>query len=186
MYLRLLKCAGHPDRTWFSTTRNCIVASAFTDVTLMVLAVIETSGRRPCEVGLDSYVPSFGASYCLLTYLLARCAAARTHFLSHTVSAFLGEAGPHSTNSLPKPLSQQPACGFAVGIMAAPLILTGSLQPSASATTCLAAFHTDSRMNDEGLMCISTPATVGLCLIVFLDWAFNDLVPWRHYYPVRV
>lgn len=44
MYLRLLKCAGHSDRTWFSTSWDCILASIFTDITLMVLAVIEASG----------------------------------------------------------------------------------------------------------------------------------------------
>ncbi|CBZ30144.1 conserved hypothetical protein [Leishmania mexicana MHOM/GT/2001/U1103] len=81
-------------------------------------------------------------------YPLSRCAVARTHYPSHTVSASLGLAAPHVTNSLRKLLSQQVACSFAVGIMAAPLILKGSLQPSASATTCMAPFHIDSRMKD--------------------------------------
>ncbi|TPP50528.1 hypothetical protein CGC20_2510 [Leishmania donovani] len=58
------------------------------------------------------------------------------------------EVGLDSCVSSFGPLSRQPAYGFAVGIMAAPLILTGSLQPSASATMCLAAFHIDSWMKD--------------------------------------
>ncbi|KAG5468098.1 hypothetical protein LSCM1_02067 [Leishmania martiniquensis] len=185
VYLCRLKGAGRPGPVLFAPTWDCIPAFLFTAITLIVLAVIEAFGLAPYNLGLLSYLPSFGASCCLVMCLLSSPGAQpRALILSHIVSAFLGVSWSHITSSLPKPLSQQLACSFAVGMITALMMLTGALQPSASATACLAAFHMYGQLKDEGFMYMVTPATIGPCVIVFLGWVFNNLVPWRHCYPV--
>ncbi|KAG5491453.1 hypothetical protein JIQ42_01355 [Leishmania sp. Namibia] len=185
VYLCRLKGAGQPSPTLFAPTWDCIPAFLFTVITLIVLAVIEAFALQPYNLGLLSYLPSFGASCCLVMCLLSSPGAQpRALIFSHIIGAFLGVAWSHVTSSLPKPLSQLLACSLAVGMITALMMLTGSLQPSASATVCLAAFHVYGQLKDQGFMYMVTPATIGPCVIVFLGWVFNNLVPWRHCYPV--
>lgn len=185
VYLRRLKGAGQPGLALFAPSWDGVPAFLFTAITLIVLAVIEYFGLEPYDLGMLSYLPSFGASCCLVMCLLTSPGAQpRALVFTHIVGAFLGVAWAHIFNSLPKPLSQQLACAFAVAIVTALMMLTGTLQPSASATTCLAAFHLYGQMHDQGFMFMVTPATLGPCVIVFLGWLFNNLIPWRHCYPV--
>ncbi|EPY27378.1 HPP family protein [Strigomonas culicis] len=103
---------------------------------------------------------------------------------THIVGAFLGVSWAHITSSLPQPLGQLLACAFAVSILTALMMITGTMQPSASATTCLAALHEYGAMKDQGFMFMVCPALLGGCVICFLGWILNNLIPWRHCYPV--
>ncbi|KPA81984.1 hypothetical protein ABB37_03167 [Leptomonas pyrrhocoris] len=184
-YLRRLKGAGQPGPAFWNPTWDGIPAFLFTAITLEVLAVIEAFGLQPYDKGLLSYLPSFGASCCMVFCLLTSPGAQpRAIVFTHIIGAFFGVSWAHITNNLPKPLSQQIACAFAVGIMTALMMLFGALQPSASATTCLAAFHLYGQMKDQGFMFMVAPATVGPLVIVFLGVLFNNIIPWRHCYPV--
>ncbi|KAK7196628.1 HPP family [Novymonas esmeraldas] len=185
VYLHRLKGAGEPGPSWIAPSWDGVPAFLFTAVTLMVLAVIEAFGLQPYNVGALAYLPSFGASCCLVMCLLTSPGSQpRALILTHIVGAFFGVSWAHITNSLPKPLSQQLACAFAVSTLTALMMLTGALQPSASATTCLAAFHLYGQIQDKGFLFLVAPATLGPCVIVVLGWLFNNLVPWRHCYPV--
>lgn len=184
-YFKRLKGAGKPGPSWFVWTWDSIPAFVFTGITLMVLGVIEAFGLQPYDLGLQSYLPSFGASCCLVMCLLTSPGAQpRALIPTHIVGAFLGVSWSHITGSLPSPLDQQLACAFAVAILTALMMITGTFQPSASATTCLAAFHVFGQMKDQGFMFLVAPATVGPCVVVFCGWALNNLIPWRHCYPV--
>lgn len=185
VYLRRLKGAGQPGPSIWAPSWDGIPAFLFTAITLEVLAVIEAFGLQPHNLGLLSYLPSFGASCCLVFCLLTSPGAQpRALIITHIFGAFFGVSWAHITNNLPKPLSQQIACAFAVGMMTALMMLFGALQPSASATTCLAAFHLYGQMHDQGFMFLVTPATLGPFIIVFLGVVFNNVIPWRHCYPV--
>lgn len=185
VYLTRLKGAGGRGPKWFAPTWDGVPAFLFSAITLMVLAVIEAFGLQPYNLGLQSYLPSFGASCCLVMYLVtAPGAQPRALVFSHITGAFLGVAWAHITSSLDKPLSQQLACAFAVAIITSLMMLTGTFQPSASATTCLAAFHLYGAMKDQGFMFMVAPAMVGPCVVVFFGWLFNNLIPWRHCYPL--
>jgi hypothetical protein len=185
VYLRRLKGAGQAAPSFWAPSWDGIPAFLFTAICLEVLAVIEAFGLQPYDKGLLSYLPSFGASCCMVFCLLTSPGAQpRALILTHIFGAFFGVSWAHITNHLPKPLSQQIACAFAVGMMTALMMLFGALQPSASATTCLAAFHLYGQMRDQGFMFMVTPATLGPCVIVFLGILLNNLIPWRHCYPV--
>ncbi|KAG5493777.1 hypothetical protein JKF63_01609 [Porcisia hertigi] len=185
VYLSRLKGAGKPGPSCFNPSWDVIPSFLFTAITLILLAVIQFFGLEPHSLGLLSYLPSFGASCCLVMGLPSSPGSQpRAMIFSHIVGAFLGVSWAHVTNSLPKPLSQQLACGFAVGMLTALMMLTSSLQPSASATTCLAVFHLYGQMKDEGFMFMVAPGALGPCVIVFLGWIFNNLVPWRRCYPL--
>lgn len=185
VYLKRLKGAGQAGPSFWNPSWDGIPAFVFTAITLEVLAVIEGFGLQPYDKGLLSYLPSFGASCCMVFCLLtAPGAQPRALIFTHIFGAFFGVSWAHITNNLPKPLSQQIACAFAVGMMTGLMMLFGALQPSASATTCLAAFHLYGQMRDQGFMFMVTPATLGPCVIVFLGVLFNNIIPWRHCYPV--
>lgn len=87
---------------------------------------------------------------------------------THVLGAFLGVSFSHITKSLPTPLNQQLASAFGVSLLTSWMMLTGTLQPSASATTCLAAFHLYGVMHDQGFMFLITPALIGPVIVVFM------------------
>uniref|UniRef100_A0A0A9ZH78 HPP transmembrane region domain-containing protein n=1 Tax=Lygus hesperus TaxID=30085 RepID=A0A0A9ZH78_LYGHE len=87
---------------------------------------------------------------------------------THVLGAFLGVSFSHITHPLPAPLNQLLSSAFAVSIITVFMMITGTLQPSASATTCLAAFHLYGEMQDQGYMFIVAPALVGPLVIVFM------------------
>lgn len=184
-YFKRLAGAWNPSPPWFEWDWDAFPAALFTVITLLVLAIIESFGLQPYNKGLTSFLPSFGASCCLCMCLMnAAGAQPRAMIVTHIVGAFLGVSWSHITKHLPSPLDQQIACAFAVAILTVLMMTTGTMQPSASATTCLAAFHLYGEMRDQGFMFMVAPATVGPCVIVFLGWVLNNLVPWRHCYPV--
>lgn len=184
-YVRRLKGAGQTAPPFFAPTWDAIPSCVFTMIALMICTVIEAFGLQPYGLGLLSYLPSFGASCALVMCLLTSPGAQpRALVPSHITGAFLGVSWAHIMNSLPKPLSQQLALSFAVSMLTALMMLTGTLQPSASATTCLAALHLYGEMKDQGFMFLVTPATIGPCVVVFMGWLLNNLIPWRHCYPV--
>lgn len=184
-YLKRLKGAGQPGPLWFVWTWDAIPAFLFTSITLMVLGVIEAFGLQPYNLGLQSYLPSFGASCCLVMCLYTSPGAQpRALILTHIVGAFLGVSWAHVTKSLPNPLGQQLACAFAASTLTVLMLMTATFQPSASATSCLAALHLYGQLKDQGYMFLVAPAAIGPCVIVFLGWVLNNLIPWRHCYPV--
>ncbi|EPY39022.1 HPP family protein [Angomonas deanei] len=116
--------------------------------------------------------------------LVSPGAQPRALILTHIVGAFLGVSWGHITKSLPEPLNHLLASAFAVPMITVLMMMTGTMQPSAAATTCLAAFHTYGEMKDQGFMFLVTPATLGPCVLVFLAWILNNLIPWRSNYPL--
>ncbi|KPI87664.1 hypothetical protein ABL78_3262 [Leptomonas seymouri] len=184
VYLCRLKGAGQPGPSFWNPSWDGIPALLFSAITLEVLAVIEAFGLQHYDKSLLSYLPSFGASCCLV-FCLSTSPGAQPRALvsTHIFGAFFGVSWLHIMNSLPKPLSQQIACAFAVGMMTSLMMLFGALQPSASATSCLAVFHRFGQMRDQGFMFMVAPATVGPLVIVFLGILLNNLIPWRHCYP---
>eukprot|EP00796_Vickermania_ingenoplastis_P006312 gene6312-4542_t len=183
-YCRRCMGAGQPGPSWFNFSYDAIFTCIFSITTMTILATIQYYGLRPYDLGMLSYLPSFGASSTLVFYLSTSPGAQpRALILTHITGAFLGVSWSHITDSVDPPLYQLLACAFAVSMMTALMMLTNSFQPSASATTCLAALHSYGQMKDQGYMFLVTPATLGPVIIVFLGWVFNNLVPWRRSYP---
>lgn len=183
-YLRRCLGAGHPGPAWFTFSWDAIPACIFSIINMTLLATLEYYGLRPYNLGMLSYLPSFGASSTLVFYLYTSPGAQpRALILTHICGAFLGISWSHIMDGIDPPLYQLLACAFAVAMMTSIMMLTNSFQPSASATTCLAALHLYGQMKDQGYMFMVTPATIGPVIIVFLGWVFNNLIPWRHCYP---
>lgn len=183
-YFRRCFGAGHRGPPWFTFSYDVLFTCLFTMISMTILATLEYYGLQPYNLGMLSYLPSFGASSTLVFYLYTSPGAQpRALILTHITGAFLGISWAHITKPLGEPLNQLLACAIAVSMMTALLMLTNSFQPSASATTCLAAFHLYGQLSDQGYIFLVTPATIGPVIIVFLGWIFNNLIPWRHCYP---
>lgn len=183
-YFKRCLGAGHRGPPWFIFSYDVLFSCVFTMINMTILATLEYYGLTPYNLGMLSYLPSFGASSTLVFYLYTSPGAQpRALILTHIMGAFLGISWAHITKPLGEPLSQLLACAFAVAMMTAIMMLTNSFQPSASATTCLAAFHLYGQLQDQGYLFLVTPATIGPVIIVFLGWIFNNLIPWRHCYP---
>lgn len=183
-YCKRLLGAREQGPAWFRVSFDGMLACLFSIINMTILATLQYYGLRPHNLGLLSFLPSFGASSTLVFYLSTSPGAQPRALIStHIVGAFLGISWAHITSSLDQPLGQLLACAFAVAMMTALMMLTNSFQPSASATTCLAALHPYGQMKDQGYMFLVTPALIGPVIIVFLGWIFNNLVPWRHCYP---
>lgn len=183
-YFRRCLGAGHHGPPWFTFSYDVLFSCLFSIINMTILATLQYYGLTPYNLGMLSYLPSFGASSTLVFYLYTTPGAQpRALILTHICGAFLGISWAHVFKPVGEPLSQLLACAFAVGMMTAIMMVTSSFQPSASATTCLAAFHLYGQLNDQGYIFLVTPAIIGPVIIVFLGWIFNNLIPWRHCYP---
>lgn len=183
-YLKRCTGAGHKGPPFFTFSYDVLFTCVFSIFNLTILSTLEYYGLDPYDQGLLSYLPSFGATSTLIFYLYtAPGAQPRALILSHICGAFLGISCAHITSSLEEPFSQLLACTIAVSILTALMMMTNTFQPSASATTCLAALHVHGHMSDAGYMFLVTPATIGPVISVFFAWLFNNIVPWRHCYP---
>lgn len=183
-YFRRCLGAGHHGPPWFTFSYDVLFACLFSITNMTILATLQYYGLRPYDLGMLSYLPSFGASSTLVFYLYTTPGAQpRALIMTHICGAFLGISWAHIFKPVGEPLSQLLACAFAVGMMTVIMMITSSFQPSASATTCLAAFHLYGQLNDQGYLFLVTPAVIGPVIIVFLGWILNNLIPWRHCYP---
>lgn len=184
-YFYRLRGAGKPGPPILNPTWDAIVTFVFASGSMMILAVIEAFGLQPYDKGLLSFLPSFGASCAVIFFLVTPPGAQpRGMVLTHLMGAFLGVSWAHVTNNLPKPLSQLLASTFAVSMLTPMTMFFRSFQPSSSATACLGAFHLYGQMNDKGYMFLVTPALLGPCVLAVLGVLLNNLIPWRHCYPV--
>lgn len=186
-YLRRCCGAGAPSPSWFGFDWDVLPACLFSWVTLVTLATIESYWLQPYGDGLLAILPSFGASstlvYCFYTTTGAQ---PRGLLLTHICGAFLGISCAHITKAIgiESQLSILVACAVAVAINTAVMMVFNCFQPSASATTSLAALHPYGKIHDQGYMFLVTPATIGPVVITIFACIFNNFIPWRPAYPV--